>query len=156
MKLSIAAVLMLISTATPSLAHPGIPQQKMTAVIPEAEHRSASRKAPRQTRHVTSQNLGTIDLSQDFKSLKGRMLRARLITIEPGGSVAWHEHQQRPGVAYLLSGSLVEIRDEGQGERRIMRSHGDAVFENNGVRHGWKNTASVPATALVVDLIPER
>ena len=79
---------------------------------------------------VSIQPLGQVDLASDFPSPTNRVLRARRITIGPGGSVAWHEHQQRPGVAYLIEGSLIEIRDDGSGVRRIERQAGDAVFES--------------------------
>lgn len=154
MQLSLGATLILLSLPASGFAHPVIPQNAATAVIPAAEHQAPPGLAPRQTRDVSTKDLGAIALSQEFRSLNDRVFRARLITIEPGGSVAWHEHRQRPGVAYLLSGSLVEIRDEGQGPRRILRRQGDAVFEQTGVRHGWTNTSALPATALVVDVIP--
>ena len=155
MKPSHGFFLILLSATVLSWAHPGGTHPKNLAVTPQAEQQDAAGMAPSQTRHVTAQDLGMIDLSNEFESLKGRMLRARLITIEPGGSVAWHEHQQRPGVAYLINGSLVEIRDDGQGPRKILRRPGDAVFESTGVLHGWNNISSVPVTTLVVDLIPE-
>ena len=154
MKLSHGLFLILLSATAPSWAHPG-GHPKSLAVIPQAEEQNAAVVAPSQTRHVTAQDLGMIELSNEFEALKGRMLRARLITIERGGSVAWHEHQQRPGLAYLINGSLVETRDEGQGPRKFLRRQGDAVFESTGVLHGWKNISSVPVTTLVVDLIPE-
>ena len=82
------------------------------------------------------------------------MLRTRRITIAPGGSVAWHEHQQRPGVAYLIEGNLTEVRDDGSGPRTIQRRAGEAVFESTGVLHGWRNDSGLPATAVVIDLVP--
>ena len=70
--------------------------------------------------------------------------------------MAWHQHQQRPGVAYLINGSLIEIRDDGTGPRAIQRKTGEAVFESTGVLHGWRNDSDQPATAVVIDLVPQR
>ena len=156
MKRSFALALLLMTVAPSSLAHSARPRPEHAAVIPEAEQQAAHGMAPSETRNVAALDLGALDLSKEFRALEGRVLRARLITIDPGGSVAWHEHQQRPGVAYLLRGTLLEIRDEGDGQSTIVRRPGDAVFESTGVRHGWTNADSVPATALVIDLIPER
>ena len=108
-----------------------------------------------ETIKVSIQPLGRFDLASDFPSLTDRVLRARRITIGPGGSVAWHEHQQRSGVAYLLEGSLIKIRDDGRGVRRIERQAGDAVFESKGVLHAWENISQHPATAMVIDVVIE-
>ena len=108
-----------------------------------------------ETIKVSIQPLGRFDLARDLPSITQRVLRARRITIGPGGSVAWHEHQQRSGVAYLLEGSLIEIRDDGRGVRRIERQAGDAVFESKGVLHAWENISQHPATAVVIDVVSE-
>ena len=101
------------------------------------------------------ESLGSLDLSREFTALQGRILRTRRITIAPGGSVACHQRQHRPGVAYLISGTLIEIRDDGTGPRSIQRRAGDAVFESTGVLHGWKNDSNEAATAVVIDLVPQ-
>ena len=123
-------------------------------VTPVSEERTAPPDAPSSTTKVSVESLGSLDLSSEFAALNGRMLRTRRITIAPGGSVAWHQHQQRPGVAYLIEGTLVEVRDDGSGPRSIQRSAGEAVFESTGVLHGWRNDSGLPATAVVIDLVP--
>ena len=146
MRRQLAMVLLLAGWATGSMAHP---------VTPSAELRPAIGGAPAKTRQVRVESLGALGLAKEFKALKGRELRARRITILPGGSVAWHEHHQRPGVAYMLSGTLVEYREDNAGVRAIERRAGDAVFESSGVLHGWRNTSSTKATAVVIDLVPQ-
>ena len=153
-----APVLSLISCAglllpgPAALAHGNHAAQTVT---PAREQRTAPPDAPSITSRVSVESLGSLDLSREFTALQGRVLRSRRITIAPGGSVAWHQHQQRPGVAYLISGSLIEIRDDGSGPRLIQRSAGDAVFESTGVLHGWRNDSGRPATAVVIDLVPQ-
>ena len=124
------------------------------AVTPESELRTPPVGAPSITQKISVKALGSIDLSREFTALNKRILRSRRITIKPGGSVAWHEHQHRPGVAYLIEGTLTEVRDDGSGVRSIRRHAGEAVFESTGVLHGWKNDSNQAATAIVIDLIP--
>ena len=150
--LSLIALTSLLISGAEALAHGN---HKSQTVTPAREQRPAPRDAPSITKKVNVESLGSLDLSREFAALQGRILRTRRITIAPGGSVAWHEHQQRPGVAYLINGSLIEFRDDGSGTRAIQRRAGDAVFESTGVLHGWRNDSDQPATAVVIDLVPQ-
>ena len=150
--LSLISLTGLLCPGAATLAHGNHQAQTVT---PASEQRTAPREAPSTTAKVSVESLGSLDLSKEFAALKGRMLRTRRITIAPGGSVAWHQHQQRPGVAYLIEGSLIEIRDDGSGPRSIQRRAGEAVFESTGVLHGWRNDSGRPATAVVIDLVPQ-
>ena len=150
--LSLIAFTGLLLPGTAAWAHGNHRSQTVT---PSAEQRPAPPDAPSTTARVNVESLGSLDLSREFTALQGRILRTRRITIAPGGSVAWHQHQQRPGVAYLISGTLIEIRDDGTGPRSIQRRAGDAVFESTGVLHGWKNDSNEAATAVGIDLVPQ-
>ena len=150
--LSLIALTSLLVPGGAALAHGN---HKSQTVTPAREQRTAPPDAPSITSRVSVESLGSLDLSREFAALQGRMLRTRRITIAPGGSVAWHQHQQRPGVAYLIHGSLIEIRDDGTGPRAIQRNAGEAVFESTGVLHGWRNDSDQPATAVVIDLVPQ-
>jgi len=96
---------------------------------------------------------GTIPLAADFPALAGRVMRAREVTLLPGGVVAVHQHESRPGVAYVLEGELVEHRNDA--DAPIVRRAGDAAFEKTGVIHWWENKTSGKARVLVVDIVPE-
>ena len=150
--LSLIAMTGLILPSGTTLAHENHQSQ---AVTPKNEQRTPPADAPSMTRKVSVIPLGSVDLAREFTALNERILRGRHITIRPGGSVAWHEHQQRPGVAYLIKGNLIEIRDDGTGVQSHRRQAGEAVFESTGVLHGWRNDSDQPATALVVDLVPK-
>src|SRR5205814_7184565 len=52
----------------------------------------------------------TIDLAPDFP---GYQLRLRTITFEPGGVAGFHSHKDRPAFAYVLQGTLTELRQGG-------------------------------------------
>src|SRR6266403_4635167 len=50
---------------------------------------------------VTDVTLGSIDLEKQPAHLKDRELRFRKLTIEPGGIVPWHSHDDRPALLYV-------------------------------------------------------
>ncbi len=127
------------------------------AVVPEAERQAvAGKKAqgPTQNKGIRSVTpLGAVGLGGDFPALQGRELRARVLVVEPGGVVAVHQHQQRPGVAYILEGSIYEHR---AGEPKpLLRGPGAVAFEKSGVIHWWENRSTGIVRALVIDIVPE-
>ena len=133
-----------------------VPPHEVHAPPAGASGRSAGAPAPAAT--VTQgvlalKRLGALPLDHDFPALQGRELRLRELTIAPGGSIALHRHDQRPGVAYILSGQMTERRGPGFAPRVI--GPGEAAFEATGVTHWWRNEGSTNARALVVDIVPE-
>jgi quercetin dioxygenase-like cupin family protein len=85
--------------------------------------------------------------------MDGRRMRARIITLQPGAVVAVHEHRQRPGIAYILEGEVVEHRSD-HDEPQIRRP-GAVAVEYSGVAHWWRNDGEASVRALVVDIIVE-
>ncbi len=57
---------------------------------------------------VTDVTLGAIDLEKQPAHLKDRELRFRKLTIEPGGIVPWHSHDDRPALIFVQQGEIVE------------------------------------------------
>jgi hypothetical protein len=57
---------------------------------------------------VTDVTLGTINLEKQPANIKDRELRFRKLTIEPGGIVPWHSHDDRPALIYVQQGEIVE------------------------------------------------
>ena len=151
--LSVITLTGLFMAGTAAMAHEN---NTVKTVIPAKEQRMPPPGAPSITTKVGIEPLGNLDLSGEFSALNGRMLRIRRITIAPGGSVAWHQHQRRPGVAYMIEGTLIEIRNDGSAPRSIKRTAGDAVYESTGVLHGWRNDSDQAATAVVIDLVPQK
>lgn len=96
--------------------------------------------------------LGNVDLGTEFKGMEGRVLRARELVIEAGGVVAVHQHEARPGLAYILEGEIVEHRSDSA--QPLVRRAGDVAFENSGITHWWENKTNQPVRALVVDIVP--
>lgn len=93
---------------------------------------------------------GIIDLGLEFPVMAGRQLRARLFTVEPGGIVGIHTHTDRPGYAYIISGRIMEHRNDSS--RPIEHAAGSVAMEKAGVTHWWVNIFDEPVKALVVDI----
>ena len=108
-------------------------------------------KGPKETKGIASIDpMGIIDLGEEFPAMSGRQLRARIFTIEPGGVVGIHTHEQRPGYAFIISGKIVEHRNDHP--EPLIRNAGDIAIEKAGVTHWWENTFDEPVKALVVDI----
>ena len=126
-------------------------------IVPQQERDKAQQlkaEGPKETSGIESLiGLGAIELGGEFEGLEGYTLRAREIVIAPGGQVAVHQHDGRPGVAYIIEGEMVEHRNDRN--EPILRSAGAVSFEKTGVVHWWKNESSTNARALIVDIVPE-
>ena len=127
-----------------------VPDPPVPAVVPKTEL-SGSPSAPTETKGIRSvEVLGQIHLNAEFEGFQSdTLMRFRRLTIEPGGVVAQHEHQQRPGVAYILSGTITEHRN---GEVRVCHA-GDLAYESSGVTHWWTNPSKDEVVAVVVDIV---
>jgi hypothetical protein len=65
-----------------------------------------------ETTGVTVNQLATIDLGPEIAGMEGRQLRMRIVTIEPGGVIGpIHNHIDRPGVVYILQGTITDHRN---------------------------------------------
>ncbi len=61
---------------------------------------------------VTVALLGVVDLGAEIPGMQGRRLRMRRVTIEPGGVFGpLHDHRGRPGLVYVLEGTITDHRD---------------------------------------------
>lgn len=131
--------------------------QSTPRVVPTHEHHAEAAKTlggPTETKGIASVlQLGAIGLAQDFPAMEGRVLRARELEIAPGGVVAAHTHEARPGIAYILSGEILEHRSDHS--EPVLRRQGDAAFEYSGVSHWWENVSDQPVRALVVDIVKQ-
>ena len=90
-----------------------------------------------------------IDLTQELDGVAGRQLRLRLVTVEPGGVVGVHSHNGRPGVAYVIQGTLTEHRE---GSDAIERHEGESWTEGKDTTHWAENKGDGPVVVLAVDV----
>lgn len=98
---------------------------------------------------VVAKPLGDIDLASQIGDIAGRRLRARLITIAPGGHSAAHSHQGRPTMEYVVQGNVIEIRNGVE----VAHGPGDMVIATNEISHWWENRGTVPVVLLPVDVV---
>ncbi len=65
-----------------------------------------------ETKGVTVTQLAAIDLGPEIEGMAGRQLRMRMVTIEPAGVIGpIHDHEDRPGVVYILQGTITDHRN---------------------------------------------
>jgi quercetin dioxygenase-like cupin family protein len=109
-----------------------------------------SEEAAHETKGVTSEVLATVDLGPEIEGMAGRELRMRLVTMEPGGVYGpVHDHVDRPGLVYILQGTITDHRD------RRSTEYGPGVGwpEDRHTTHWLENRGSVPAVEISVDIV---
>ncbi|NNE24347.1 MAG: cupin domain-containing protein, partial [Rhizobiales bacterium] len=84
--------------------------------------------------------------------LTGRKLQLRAITIEPGGQIAKHGHETRPGLVKVIDGEWIEGR--ASGEKTYTAGQSEGIVEDENTTHWFFNRSDKPATAIVCDIVP--
>lgn len=103
-----------------------------------------------QTSGVTVALLAAVDLGPEIEGMAGRQLRMRMVTIEPGGVLApIHDHRDRPGIVYILQGTITDHRDG------VATDYGPGVGwpEDRNTTHWLENSGAVPAIEISVDIV---
>jgi quercetin dioxygenase-like cupin family protein len=103
--------------------------------------------APKENKGLDAQVVSTIDLSPDMPNYQ---LRLRKITFEPGGVAAMHSHKERPAFAYILEGTVTELRDGGYQKEY---GPGNVITESRDVTHWAENKGTTKAVLVGVDII---
>jgi quercetin dioxygenase-like cupin family protein len=107
-------------------------------------------QAAPETHGVTAEVLATVDLADEIEGMAGRRLRMRMFTIEPGGVFGpLHDHVGRPGIVYILQGTITDHRDG------IATDYGPGVGwpEDRNTLHWLENRGSVPAVEISIDIV---
>jgi quercetin dioxygenase-like cupin family protein len=105
-----------------------------------------------ETKGVTSELLATLDLGLEIEGMEGRQLRMRMFTFEPGavfGPV--HDHVGRPGMVYILEGTITDHRDG------VATEYGPGVGwpEDHETVHWLENRGSETAVEISVDIVQQ-
>ena len=106
----------------------------------------------RETNGVTVEYLGAVDLGPEIEGLAGRQLRMRLVTFEPGGVFGpLHDHKGRPGIVYILQGTITDHRDG------VAVDYGPGLGwpEDSNTLHWLENRGTVPAVEVSVDIVKQ-
>ena len=110
---------------------------------------SSKQPAP-ETKGVSVEHLGTVDLGPEIEGMEGRQLRMRMVTIEPGGVFGpVHDHKDRPGMVYILSGTITDHRDG------VAKEYGPGLGwpEDKDTLHWLENRGTTPAVEISVDIV---
>jgi quercetin dioxygenase-like cupin family protein len=114
------------------------------------ENTMGEEQAAPETRGVTSELLGSVDLGPEIEGMAGRELRMRLVTFEAGavfGPV--HDHEDRPGIVYILQGTITDHRNG------VATDYGPGVGwpEDRTTTHWLENRGTTPAVEISVDIV---
>jgi quercetin dioxygenase-like cupin family protein len=93
--------------------------------------------------------LRSLDLTGELDSTKGRPLRMRKVTLQPGGALALHNHVDRPAVTYMLQGQMTYHQE---GKPDVVANPGEGFAEGRATTHWGESTGSVPAVWIAVDI----
>ena len=107
-------------------------------------------RAASEPRGATAELLATVDLGPEIEGMAGRELRMRMVTIEPGGVFGpVHDHKDRPGLVYILQGTITDHRDG------VATDYGPGVGwpEDRNTTHWLENRGSDTAVEISVDIV---
>ena len=97
--------------------------------------------------------LATVDLGPETEGMAGRQLRMRMVTFEPGGVFGpIHDHKDRPGIVYMLQGTITDFRDG------VAKEYGPGVGwpEDRNTIHWLENRGTTPAVEISVDIVTQK
>jgi quercetin dioxygenase-like cupin family protein len=107
-------------------------------------------KAVLETKGVTVELLAALDLGPEIEGMAGRELRMRMVTFEPGGVFGpMHDHIDRPGMVYILQGTITDHRNG------MAKEYGPGVGwpEDKNTMHWLENRGTTPAVEISVDIV---
>jgi len=103
-----------------------------------------------ETKGVTVKLLAALDLGPEIEGMAGRQLRMRMVTIEPGGVFGpVHDHKDRPGMVYVLQGTITDHRNG------VDTEYGPGLGwrEDKDTMHWLENRGTTPAVEVSVDIV---
>ncbi len=110
---------------------------------------NSEQTVPKENKGFKSEVKQTVDLEPEIESVKGRQLRMRVLTIEPGGYIGLHSHKDRPSVVYFLQGTdTVTFED---GTVKVFQP-GDSSTANKDTTHWHRNDGTEPVVLIAVDV----
>jgi quercetin dioxygenase-like cupin family protein len=103
-----------------------------------------------ETKGVTVKLLAALDLGPEIGSMAGRQLRMRMVTFEPKAVFGpIHDHKDRPGMVYILQGTITDHRDG------VAKEYGPGVGwpEDKSTSHWLENRGTTLAAEISVDIV---
>jgi len=105
-----------------------------------------------ETKGVTVKQLAALDLGPEIEGMEGRQLRMRMVTIEPGGVFGpIHDHKDRPGMVYILKGTITDHRNG------LAKEYGPGAGwpEDKNTMHWLENRGTTVAVEISVDIFKQ-
>lgn len=106
---------------------------------------------PTETKGIKVVPVEVVDLGPEIPGMQGRQLRVRMATVEPGGVLGVHDHKDRPEIAYVLQGTVVDHRGS-EAKEYHAGGHWTAA---RGATHWFENKGTTPAVILAVDVFKQ-
>lgn len=113
--------------------------------------KQTQQSAPTGNKGLDVKLLQANNLGPQIEGMAGRQLRMRKVTVEPGGVFGVHNHVDRPGVLYILKGTITEYR----GDVVKDYSAGDSWVETKETTHWIENKTKTPVELLAIDIFKE-
>jgi len=110
-------------------------------------------QAAPETKGVTVEQLAAVDLGPEIGGMAGRQLRMRRVTFDPGGVFGpVHNHKDRPGLVYILQGTITDHRDG------VAKEYGPGVGwpKDRNTTHWLENRGTTPAVEISVDIVRQQ
>ncbi|HEX2447794.1 MAG TPA: cupin domain-containing protein [Methyloceanibacter sp.] len=102
---------------------------------------------------VTDTVIAMIDVEKEPVNIKDTKFRLRKLVIQPGGTVPWHSHGERPAIIYIVEGQIEEYASNCAVP--IVHKAGEVVAETSEISHWWKNTGDKTVVLLSADLLKD-
>jgi len=99
---------------------------------------------------VMAELLATVDLGPEIEGMAGRQLRMCMVTIEPGGVLGpIHDHKDRPGIVYILQGTITDHRNG------VATEYGQGLGwpQDRNTSHWLENRGTIPVVEISVDVV---
>jgi len=113
---------------------------------------SGQHAGPAETKGVLPKQIAAVDLGPEIEGLTGRLLRARVVTVVPGGILGVHNHRDRPGTVYVVQGRITEHRSNVTNEY----GPGDSWSEDKETTHWLENRGTAPVVLVAVDIFKQQ
>ena len=134
-------------TTTPDPALAAIENARVRECPAARTQADARREGFGPTSGVEASDIHLVPLASD----PTRAVRLRRITVQPGGVIAWHDHTAVQGMALLVSGEMVELRNTCLDP--ITYRAGDVAREDAATAHSWRNESDEVAVVLVSHVV---
>jgi len=106
-----------------------------------------------ETKGITVKQLAALDLGPEIEGMAGRQLRMRMVTFEPGAVFGpTHDHKDRPGMVYILQGTITDHRDG------LAKEYGPGAGwpEDKNTTHWLENKGTTVAVEISVDIFKQQ